>query len=159
MKSPPDLVRLGEAFAVRGVRWVLIGGMAMVVHGASSVTADTDVLFATDSGNEESLCEALNDLHARPIRGQAVSLDRSMLAMRFLHLDSDAGPVDLIRSPQGIDSFDGLFERAISVALGSVVLRVACLDDLIAMKEASGRAKDQLHLIELKGLMKKSKRP
>jgi hypothetical protein len=53
---------------------------------------------------------------------------------------------------KGVDSFEGLWSCSVSVALGTIVIHVASLDDLIAMKKAANRAKDRLHLLELEVL-------
>jgi predicted nucleotidyltransferase len=52
----------------------------------------------------------------------------------------------------GVDSFQGLWERSSEKVLFGVPVRVASLEDLIAMKRAAGRAKDQPHLLELERL-------
>ena len=72
--------------------------------------------------------------------------------MRFLNLKTDLGPIDILPLPAGIDSFEGLWERSVAFDLGGFTVRVASLDDLIAMKQAAGRVKDQLHLLELQAL-------
>lgn len=151
MQIEPNPVELARALNALGVRWVLIGGMAMVAHGANYLTNYCDVAFATDAENEELLCQALRQLDARLSRGGGL-VDHTMLAAPFLHLNSEAGPLDIIRRPTGIDSFDGLFERSVLVTVDGVVFRIASLDDLIAMKTDTHRDKDKLHLIELKAL-------
>ncbi len=65
---------------------------------------------------------------------------------------TDAGRVDLIRLLSGIDSFEGLYERAEERTLNGVTVRFASLDDLIAIKSQSDRAKDKLQLLELLAL-------
>jgi hypothetical protein len=59
-----------------------------------------------------------------------------------------------MRDIPGVDSFDGLQKRAISSDFGNFIVRVASLDDLIAMKRAANRPKDQFHLYELLALQK-----
>lgn len=57
-----------------------------------------------------------------------------------------------MRDVLGIDTFAGLSERASMMDFGGFSVRVASLDDLIAMKRAAGRPKDQAHLYELLAL-------
>lgn len=54
----------------------------------------------------------------------------------------------LIRIP-GVESFDALYLRSEIIDLDGLPARVASLDDLISMKQTSGRPKDLLHLMEL----------
>ncbi|MBW2235331.1 MAG: helix-turn-helix transcriptional regulator, partial [Deltaproteobacteria bacterium] len=54
-----------SALANRGVRFVLIGGMAAVLHGDVGVTVDIDVVPERSDENLERLARALRDLGAR----------------------------------------------------------------------------------------------
>ena len=49
---------------------------------------------------------------------------------------------------------DGLWERATLLDFGGFIVRVASIDDLIAMKRAANRPKDQSHVYELLVLKK-----
>jgi predicted nucleotidyltransferase len=62
--------------------------------------------------------------------------------------------VDVMREIGGVDSFEGLWERAVPMDFGGFVVRVASIDDLIAMKRAANRPKDQAHIYELLALKK-----
>ena len=46
------------------VRWVLIGGLAAITHGAPLVTQDVDICYARDEENLERLAAALRDVRA-----------------------------------------------------------------------------------------------
>ena len=59
-----------------------------------------------------------------------------------------------MRDIPGVSGFDSLWENSVSLDLGGFVVRVASLDDLIAMKRAANRTKDQTHLFELLALKK-----
>ena len=59
-----------------------------------------------------------------------------------------------MREIPGVESFEGLWERAVPMDLGGFIVRVASLDDLIAMKRAANRPKDQAHIRELLALKK-----
>ena len=72
---------------------------------------------------------------------------------RNLTLETDVGAVDLLGDITGVSSFEDLWERAVEMDLGGgLSVRVASLDDLIAMKRAADRPKDRLHLMELEAL-------
>lgn len=66
-----------------------------------------------------------------------------------LTLTTDVGDIDLLAEPAGVDSFEGLWERANVMEIFGLQVRVASIEDLIAMKRAAGRPKDQQHLLEL----------
>jgi predicted nucleotidyltransferase len=72
---------------------------------------------------------------------------------RNLTLETDVGAVDLLGDITGVSSFEDLWERVVEMDLGGgLSVRVASLDDLIAMKRAADRPKDRLHLMELEAL-------
>ncbi len=140
------------------VRFVLIGGLAMQCHGSNHQTEDTDISFATDPENLELLVAWINQYHPRPLafppyNNFQVSSDLIIRA-RFLILKTDLGPIDLLKNPDGIDSFEELWKRSFVIHKNELSVRFASIDDLIAMKKAANRPKDQLHLMELYALKK-----
>lgn len=54
-ERPPDVVALARILNDQGIVWVLVGGMAMVVHGSSYVTTDIDLAIAFSSQNDPAL--------------------------------------------------------------------------------------------------------
>jgi predicted nucleotidyltransferase len=140
------------------IRFVLIGGLAMVLHGANLANRDVDITFAIDSDNLEKLSTWINPLHPLPFGFTAADrfeVTPELLGRaRFLILKTDLGPVDLLKSPSGIDSFEEIFSRAVSMPIDDFMVFVASIDDLITMKKAANRPKDQLHLMELYALKK-----
>ena len=133
-----------------GVRFVLIGGLASQVHGSPSLTGDVDVCFALDGGNLGRLAAALKSLAA--IRrelptGTSAPIDaRALRAGDVFTLTTSYGDLDLLAHPDpGLD-FEALSERSIGAEVLGVEVRVASLEDLIAMKRAAGRPKDRIEL-------------
>ena len=51
-----------------GVKFVLIGGLAMVAHGSATLTGDVDICYARDAENLERLARALAPFHPQ-LRG------------------------------------------------------------------------------------------
>lgn len=147
-----------RAFHEAGIEFVLIGGLAMRAHGSNVMTTDADFAYAVDADNLERLAAFLPTIHARvlgrPANDHFVITPLTLQKVRFLNLYTDLGEIDVMREIPGIDSFAGLSERAAKTDLGGFVVRVASLDDLIAMKRAANRPKDQLHLYELLALKK-----
>ncbi len=156
-----DLEQLKEAirrFHSAGIEFILIGGLAMLAHGANTLTQDVDLAYALDSQNIERLAAFLPTIHARvlgrPANDNFVITPERLQRVRFLNLDTDLGAVDVMRDIPGVDSFEGLAQRAVSIDFGGFTVRVASLDDLISMKRAANRPKDQGHLYELLALKK-----
>ncbi len=72
--------------------------------------------------------------------------------MRNMTLTTDAGSLDLLGEAPGAGPFEELWNRAVVVELDGSPVRVASVDDLIAMKTAAGRPKDKDHVLELRAL-------
>jgi predicted nucleotidyltransferase len=67
---------------------------------------------------------------------------RTLARTRLLTLDTDDGSLDLLADPPGAPPYATLRKRADRVDLDGVVVAVASLDDLLAMKRAAGRPQD-----------------
>lgn len=155
-KTPfAEVVRV---FLEAGISVVLIGGVALAAHGSSYATQDVDFAYAVDTDNVERLATFLPTIHARvsgrPANDAFIITPDTLRKVRFLNLYTDLGEVDLLREIAGVDSFDGLWERALPMDFGGLIVRVASIDDLIAMKRASNRPKDQAHIYELLAIKK-----
>jgi hypothetical protein len=132
------------------VRFVLIGGLASQVHGSPSLTGDVDICFALDRDNLERLSGALASLAAvrrGTVEGFRAPLDRRALrAGDVFTLSTRFGDLDLLAHPDPQLDFETLQGRSIAAEILGVHVRVASLEDLMAMKRAAGRPKDRIEL-------------
>lgn len=145
-----------SALQAQNVRYVLIGGLAMISHGSDQLTRDVDICYSRDPANLEAVVRALAPLHPR-LRGAPEGLPfiwdaRTLRSGSNFTLTTDIIDLDLLGYAAGAESFDDLYARAKEVELLGIPVRVASVDDLISMKRAAGRAKDQTHLMELERL-------
>ena len=130
------------------VKYVLIGGLAAVLHGSPLPTLDADICPSTDPDNLERLAAALEELDARirtpdAIDGVAFPRDAAFLGrITLLNLVTQAGDLDLAFTPAGTAGFPDLSERAIPMIIQGVTVPVAALDDVIRSKQAANRPKD-----------------
>ena len=135
------------------VRFVLIGGLAMVAQGAAHITLDVDISYDRSAGNLAALVSVLQSCHAR-LRNAPADLPFILDVRTFnnvfnLTLSTDVGDLDLLAEPAGVDSFEGLWARANEMEIFGMNVRVAALEDLISMKRAAGRPKDKQHILDL----------
>jgi predicted nucleotidyltransferase len=152
----PELKSLIKILTEADVRYVLIGGLAMAAQGSDYITDDADLVFDRDGSNADALVNALKPLNPRPVDYPPELLyvwdSSTLFASAVLNLETTNGRIDLVGEPEGIDSFEGLYERAETLNLFGHPVKVASIDDLIAMKHAAGRNKDRLHIMELEAL-------
>ena len=138
------------------VRYVLIGGLAAVTHGASVVTQDVDICPARDPDNLERLAAALREVNAH-LRGADPGLPfrldaRTLAAGDSFTFTTDVGWLDILGTPAGTAGYDDLARTAPALELFGHRVLVADVDDLIRMKRAAGRPKDLLAAEELGAL-------
>ncbi len=152
----PDtiLARLGD----RAVDYVVVGGIAAQAHGSAQFTGDLDICYSTDTENLERLGKALGDLDAR-LRGVAENVPfmpdvRTLRQTQVLTLATPFGPLDVLAAPEGSPGYEHLRDRALTVEWAGTTIKVASLEDLIAMKRAAGRPKDLLSVEELDAIQR-----
>ena len=153
-----ELKRILDALCEAKVDFVLIGGLALSAHGSDYVTKDFDAAVKHDHETAEAICSALKPFHPRP-RGMPSDLpfvwdETFIFNMSNLTLDTDLGDVDFLTEPDGAPPYAELRARATSRNLYGRDVLICSIDDLIAMKTAAGRVKDQLHLLELQAIKK-----
>ena len=156
MTTKLDPVRLFRVLNQHGVRYVVIGGMAVELHDVPvERTVDIDITPAVDLDNLDRLSAALNSLHPKiravelPDEGLPVRLDRAWFAhdrFKMMNLVTDVGAVDLAFRPQGTDGYSSLVANHVLISRDGIEIPVASLEDVARSKEAAGRAKDYLKL-------------
>ena len=153
--DPEPILR---ALVRRGVDFVVIGGIAAVLHGSARLTYDLDLCFAPDVANLAALGDVLVALDARlrgvdapvPFVPDAATLRR----VEVLTLATRLGDVDVLVRPAAAPSYEALRRRADRFELGDFSVLVASVEDLIAMKRAAGRPKDLSDVAELEAILR-----
>lgn len=138
------------------VEYVLIGGLAAVLHGSPLRTNDADVCPNRERDNLERLADALTDLDARLFTADGpveFTCDAEFLErVQILTLATSAGRLDVSFRPTGVDGYAELVEHAVDYAIEGVVVPTAALDDVIRSKRAADREKDRAALPTLEAL-------
>jgi hypothetical protein len=146
-EEPLDAARIIRTLAARRVDYVMIGGLAVQAHGHVRTTQDADLLPAPELPNLERLASALTELKARPagskgsVEGFRLDAD-TLAAADVVSLDTDAGGVDVHRSPPGSPAYDEIRRGALVLEIAGTEVPFVGLDDLIAMKRVARRPID-----------------
>jgi len=155
---PPtaDLEALLRALSTAGVKFIVVGGGAAVIHGAPVTTLDLDIVPEQSAANVERLLGVLTSLGARfrPIRpGRDIAPAASHLAgTGQLNLTTSLGPLDVLCRLHDARGFAELAPAALRLEDDGLELLVIDLDSLIEIKSSTGRAKDQLVVPILRAL-------
>lgn len=140
------------ALNAHGVRYVLVGALAVAAHGVVRATADVDLVVERSWENAAALERALRDLGARDLGGREEAIVREALVRRAdRRLRTRHGEVHLLREVEGVPDYEAL-QPAVEFEVGGVRFPAASLAALRAMKRAADRAKDRIDLAELEAL-------
>jgi predicted nucleotidyltransferase len=162
MRPPQDSIEILEHFLQRGVEFIVIGGVAGVLHGAPLVTWDLDLLHSRTPRNVERVCAAMEALGARyrshPDRLPAP--DPKLLLGPGAHLMATRlGQVDLLGEVGGGRDYDVLLPDTELLSLGAgIEVRVLTLEMLIELKRELGRDRDRAALPVLLALQAERER-
>jgi hypothetical protein len=145
-----------------GVDFVVIGGITATLYGSPRDTFDLDICPAEDPANLDALGRALVDADAR-LRGLDEDVPfvpdaRTLAGVEILTVDTSLGPLDILLRPGGGPPYRQLRSRATRLDVGTAAVLVASIDDLIAMKLATGRAKDRADIDELEAIRRLERR-
>ncbi len=155
MKTAELLFALSEA----QVRYVLVGGMAVQLHGYFRMTFDIDLVLAMDDENLTRFIGVAKQMGLVPsIPVPIDSLrnasqieqwyrEKGMLAFALREPQTGGGVVDVLVRPEV--PFDQLYEKAVRGKLLSQHVMIASIDDLLTMKRRANRDKDKLDIAAL----------
>jgi len=130
-----------DAFDRHRVRY-LIGKSGAILLGFPDTTQDADVFVQATPANGRAIVTALGDLGFRLTDAQKAEIERGK---DFVQLKNGPFDLDLVFAPDGIERFEDAWKRHVEVA----GFMVAHIDDIIASKRATNRAKDRESLPRL----------
>ena len=143
------------------VDFVVVGGIAAVVHGSVGVHAATSTSPMPPTREPRSARQRSWWTSTRRLRGVTddvpfVPDGRTLRHTRVLTLDdARSAAIDLLAQPDGSPVYETAPRRARGTrSVAGVRVQVASLEDLIAMKKAAGRLKDLVAVEELEAIQR-----
>lgn len=138
------------------VRYVLVGGLAVQLHGYMRSTFNIDLVLAMDDGNLTRFIEVAKQHGLKP--SSPVPIDslrnaeqieqwyreKGMLAFALREPQTGGGVVDVLVRPEV--PFEQLMENAVVGQLLGKQVWIASIDDLLMMKRIANRPKDRLDI-------------
>jgi predicted nucleotidyltransferase len=135
------------------VKYVIVGGEAVIFYGCARLTGDVDFFFGTFEENAQCLYDTLNEFWGGDIPG-VDSFEELMEPGIILQFGVPPNRIDLVNHIDGVtfrESWTGKKIISMNISGRSIPVYFIGLDQLIANKEAIGRPKD---LEDLKYLRK-----
>ena len=142
----PDFREFLKSLNSRGVRYLVLGGYAVIHYGYRRATDDLDVWIAVDPENTERLSEVLQEFGGFSARKVKASMFREV--GKIFKFGREPVRIDILTSPSGV-TFDTAYAKRNEVIWDGVKVSLINLEDLKRNKAASGRAKDQADLDNL----------
>jgi hypothetical protein len=135
------------------IKYLIVGGLAVVAHGYVRFTADIDLVLAMDNQNLSAAVTALKSLNYRPRAPVAFEQfidpdlrkkwihEKELTVFSLFSPDHAATEIDLFVDPPL--TFPDAYSRATRLEVAPGIVAAFCsLDDLIELKSKAGRPRD-----------------
>jgi hypothetical protein len=141
---PKDFKEFIELLNNNKVRYLIIGGYAVVYHGYVRSTNDIDIWIDISEANIERLLSALDEFGF-----SALDLKKTdFMPNQIIQLGCPPNRIDIITSPAGV-SFDECYASKEQVELEMISVNFIDLKNLLKSKKAANRTRDLADLEEL----------
>jgi hypothetical protein len=152
-----DFGRIISALVKAEVEFILVGGLAGVVHGAARITYDVDIVYSRSTTSIAKLARGLEGF-APYLRGAPPGLpfrwdERTIRNGLNFTLTTTIGDLDLLGEAAGGGNYEALLPNSVVVNGYGVRFRCVDLPTLIRLKRAAGRPKDLEAISELELLL------
>jgi hypothetical protein len=138
MVKNPDFSACIALFNAHSVRYLIIGGHALAVHGHPRYTKDLDIWVERSDENAAHVMAALTDFGFGSI---GLTVSDFVGPDRMVQLGYEPSTIDLLTDLEGLD-FDPCYARRLTVVVDALELPFIDRDSLIANKRATGRPQD-----------------
>lgn len=157
-------LELFRALEREQVRYLVVGGVAVNLHGVGRFTVDVDLMLALDERNLSHFIAAVEPFQVKPVvpvkledfkderKVRSWIEDKGMLAFALRPADPTAPTVDVLVKP--VVPFEEAYARRVDRSLGDVTVRIAAIEDIIRLKTNTGRQKDEADIKALTQLLR-----
>ncbi|MDR4495141.1 MAG: DUF6036 family nucleotidyltransferase [Nitrospirales bacterium] len=155
---------LFNALNKANVRYVVVGGLATVLHGYARLTVDIDLAVDLTPKQARKAISTLTKLglvpqlplnpsdFANPQTREAWTRGKNMKVFSMIDPQNPLRIVDLF--VEDIIPFEELWSRSKIIQVDTLAIRVASLPDLIQLKRIAGRPQDLNDIDRLKQIQK-----
>lgn len=158
------IAALLQSLSEEHVRYVLVGGLAVQLHGFLRATFDIDLVLAMDNENLGRFIDVAKRYGLTP--GIPVPIDslkdaeqidrwhreKGMLSFSLREPQTGGGVVDVLVRPD--ITFERLAANAVAGDLFGSKVAIASVDDLLAMKRFADRPKDRIDVVALEKIQR-----
>jgi len=146
MLTSPDFKELLSILAKHEVRYLVVGGYAVMKYTEPRFTKDLDLWIATDERNAEAIFAALKEFGA-PLK-DLTPADFGREGYSY-QMGTPPFPLDVMMSLPGV-TFEAAWTNRQVSHVGELTLPFISKADLIKAKEAGGRDQDRIDVKRLR---------
>ena len=143
MMLSPDFKDFFASLNKARVRYLVVGGYAVALHGHPRYTKDIDVWVGSDKENAGRLIKALEDFGSL-----GLAAEDFLVPDRIIQLGYPPSRIDLITTLPGV-KFEECYPSGVNVPIDELTITFIDLENLIINKRASGRYQDLADLENL----------
>lgn len=155
------LFEITDAFEKSKLKYAIVGGYAMALHGLVRATMDVDLVLSLTEESYQLAEKTLKSIHLEsrlPIRAQDVIKmrkeyieQRNLIAWSFVDYRNPSRQVDILitKDLRQVDTM--------KISVGGRKIPVATLTELLKMKSESGRPQDLIDIRNIKEKLNEKK--
>jgi hypothetical protein len=157
-----EIRELLRELVIAEIRFIVVGGVAVVLHGHLRATKDLDLVVDPDPDAARHTIRVLLEMGLRPtapvnaldfadteIRRSWIE-EKNMVVFQMTDPADPRKTIDLFAEPPF--DFEEMWTRSLPVRIDDLIVRVASVSHLIAMKRHSGRPLDLDDIAQLEKL-------
>ena len=141
----PDYKELIRLFNDNGVRYLVVDGYAVALHGYPRYTKDIDIWISSDPDNARRIVHALDQFGFGSLGLQAEDF---LVPDQIIQLGYPPARIDFITTLEGVD-FQDCYSSRLQVSVDDTEVNFIDLGNLKRNKRASGRLQDLADLENL----------
>lgn len=141
----PDFKDFIQALNDEKVRYLVVGGYAVAIHGYPRFTKDIDIWIDRSPENAQRIVEALGQFGFASL---GLKAEDFLGEYQFIQLGYPPNRIDIITSLEGVE-FSTAYENRLHLSIKEIEVDFLGLDDLRSTKRASGRPQDLIDLDNL----------
>lgn len=120
------------------IKYLVVGGYAVTVHGYPRYTNDIDIWFLIDKSNAENLIKVLKDFGFGSLD---ITTDDFLNPNKVIQLGYPPNRIDLLTSISGVE-FEDCYPKRVTIDIAGIKIDFIDMDNLKKNKLATGRHKD-----------------
>jgi len=129
-----------NCFNTYKVKYILVGGYSVILHGYSRTTGDMDLWVERTKENYENIKIAF--LHfGMPVFDMTEEVFLNNVDLNVFTFGRPPSSIDIMVAVKGLN-FEECYKNAVYFEEDGLMVRTIYINDLISAKKASGRAKD-----------------